>query len=125
MLRLDWRFGLRVYAVTGKKKLLNGPLFVISAAQLCFGLYAIARVATHPSKFINRSLICARTHQPLAMPLPDINLDVFKICIYERWRVGELLYINLATAFGTHPPPGFQYDTISGVLTRLALVAAS
>ena len=113
-----------MYAVTGKKKLLNGPLFAISAAQFCFGIYAIARVATNPSKFINRLFICAQTHQPPAMPLPEINLDAFKVCVFERWRVGELIFINLATAFGTHTPSDFQHNTISGVLTCLSLVAA-
>lgn len=40
-------------------------------------------------------------HQPLVQPLPDIDLDPFKICIYRRWKVGELIYYALAMLFGT------------------------
>ena len=37
--------------------------------------------------------------------MPDINLDVFKMCSCQRWRLGELLYINIAISFGVFSSP--------------------
>ena len=58
----------------------------------------------------------ARAHRFPVAPFPEIDLDVFKICIYKRWRLGEVLYVNLLIAFGTPSPPNSQHKLISGVL---------
>lgn len=69
----------------------------------------------NPGEFLDRLLVGTRTHQPLALPLPEINLDAFKVCIFGRWRLGELLYINLATSFGTPSPPNLQHNSPLGL----------
>ena len=98
-------FGLRIYAVTGRNKLAAGGLSVLVAAQLPLGIYSIVRAAINPSKTFDCSFVRARAHRPLVLLLPNINLDVFKTCIYGRWRLGELLFANTAIAFGTLPTP--------------------
>jgi len=56
--------------------------------------------------------------RPPAQPLPEIDLDAFKVCFYQRWRVGELLFTNLVIAFGMSSPSNLQHDLTSGVLMR-------
>ena len=43
-------FDLRVYAVTGKKKLPGCVLSVLIAAELIFGIYSVIRVAMDSRK---------------------------------------------------------------------------
>lgn len=93
--------GLRIYAVTGRNKLVAGGLSVLVAAQFPLGIYSIVRAATVPSRFLNCGFVRVRTHRPLVLLLPNINLDAFKTCIYGRWRLGELLFANTTIAFGT------------------------
>ncbi|KAF9647537.1 hypothetical protein BDM02DRAFT_3116882 [Thelephora ganbajun] len=73
---------LRVYAVTERNKWLAGVLSVLIAAQFGFGFFSMIRVAIHPLQ-----------------PMPEINLDPFKFCVYKRWRLGELIFVNIAVAF--------------------------
>lgn len=40
----------------------------------------------------------------LVRRLPEINLDPFKFCVYETWKLGDLVFINIAIAFGTLSP---------------------
>ena len=54
-------------------------------------------------------------------PLPEIDLDVFKICIYRRWKVGELMYYSLAVLFGAFQFPclrAYCYRTSGPQVTR-------
>ena len=44
-----------------------------------------------------------------AQPVPDVDLDAFKICSFEEWRFGEVFFINVALAFGVSLP----FNTIS------------
>ena len=47
----------RVYAVTGRKKLLGGALCVPITAQICFGIYFVILTASSPCKFLNRLFV--------------------------------------------------------------------
>ena len=40
----------------------------------------------------------------LAQPVPAINIDAFRLCIYKRWKLGELLFTNLVIFFGMVSP---------------------
>jgi hypothetical protein len=42
--------------------------------------------------------------------LPEINIDAFRICIYERWKLGELIFTNLVIAFGKSSIFNLRYD---------------
>ena len=84
-----------------------------------FGIYAVAKITMGPCGFLNSSFICVWTHQPPVEPLPEINLDPFRVCFHRRWRFGELFYISLVIAFGT-PSPDLQRHFTPGALTRLA-----
>ena len=97
-------FAYRVYAVTGRNKLIGIVLALTIAAQFCQGTFAIIWIALHSRKAYNHLIVRVRTHWFLVEPLPEINLDPFKICLYERWRLGELMYYNLSTFFGTPSP---------------------
>ncbi|KAF9642340.1 hypothetical protein BDM02DRAFT_3124642 [Thelephora ganbajun] len=73
---------LRIYAITGRNKFLGGVFTFLIATQICSGIFSVVWIALHPLQ-----------------PLPEIDLDVFKICIYKRWKLGELIYFNTATFF--------------------------
>ena len=53
---------LRVYAVTGRNKLLGGALSVIIVMQLCFGTYYTIGAVRNPCKFLSYLFIRMRTH---------------------------------------------------------------
>lgn len=53
---MSW-FGLRVYAVTHRKKLPNGALFFLVAANLFFGIYSTTKFGLGPSKFLNNFFV--------------------------------------------------------------------
>lgn len=102
----------RAYAVTNKNKLFGAGLALLNTAQFCFGIFSIFWIAFRPRKFLNRLSIQTRVdlHQPLVQPLPDIDLDAFKFCVYGRWKPGELIYFNLAIAFGAPSPSILHHD---------------
>ena len=91
--------------MTGRNKFIAGLLCFLIALQLPIGLLALIRAVLEPSNSLNYSSIRAWTHRPLGLLSPEIDLDPFKICIYGRWRPGELLFTNTTLAFGTPPPP--------------------
>ncbi|KAF9644339.1 hypothetical protein BDM02DRAFT_3122078, partial [Thelephora ganbajun] len=73
---------LRIYVMTGRNKFLGGAFTFLIATQICSGMFSVVWIALHPLQ-----------------PLPEVDLDVFKICIYKRWKLGELIYFNTATFF--------------------------
>jgi len=75
-------FALRVYAVTGKNKILGGLLSALISAQLCFGFYLVMRLGMGSPQ-----------------PLPEIDLDQFKVCLTERWQVGEIASVGIPVVF--------------------------
>lgn len=105
---MSW-FGPRVYAVTEKNKLLSGALCVLIAAQLSAGAYSTIRFALAQRKFPTCSFVRVRTHGFPALQTLDINLDVFKVCSYNRWRPAEFIYSNIAISFGTPSPSNLEH----------------
>jgi len=105
--------------VTGKNKLIGGALALTIAVQLCHGIFSIIWLALGPRKYLNHLTVRVRTHRFLVEPFPEINLDPFKLCVYKRWRLGELMYYNLAIFFGKSSPSSLQHRFTPGVLTRL------
>jgi len=59
-----------------------------------------------PQPFIDS---CADSDRSPVLPVPDIDLDVFKICSFGEWQFGEVFFVNVALAFGTPLP----FNTIS------------
>ena len=102
-------FAYRVYAMTGRNKLIGGALALTIIAQFCQGTFAIVWVALQPGKSHSHLIVRVRTHQFLVAPLPEINLDPFKLCATKRWRLEELMYYNLTTFFGTPSPSSLQH----------------
>ena len=90
--------------MTGQNKLIGGALVLAIAAQFCHGIFSVFWFALNPRKYPNHLTFRARTHRFLAAPFPEINLDPFKLCGLEQWRLGELMYYNLAIFFGKSSP---------------------
>jgi hypothetical protein len=52
-------------------------------------------------------------------PLPEINLDTFKVCTFKAWKAGELMYYSSAMLFGTFSPSNLHlYGSTSGILMK-------
>lgn len=80
-------FAHRVYAVTGRNKLIGVALALAAAAQSCHGAFSIVWIGLGPRKSLNHLAVRARTHQFIVQPFPDINPDPFKTCIYKLFNV--------------------------------------
>jgi len=109
---------LRVYAVSGRNKLLRGALSVLIVAQLSVGIYFAAVDGTGPSEFLNRLFVrmCTLFHHPSVQLPPEINLDVYKICIPRHWRPVVVAFSSVSVAFGAHLSSDFRREFASGVL---------
>ena len=112
-------FVYRVYAVTGRNKLIGGAFALAIAAQFCHGTFSIIWFAFGPRKSLNHLTVRVWTNQFLVASLPEINLDPFKVCLYKRWRPGELVYYNQTIFFGKSSPSSLRHCFTPGVLTRL------
>ena len=71
-------------------------------AQLSFGTFLIIKTAMGLGGFLKlffhsycHGFICCS-----AKPLPNINLDTYKLCISEQWRPGGFVFTGLGMAFG-------------------------
>lgn len=73
---------LRLYAVTGRNKILGGIACVLVIVQLVSGLWFTAVTGVRPMQ-----------------QLPQINIDPFRICFFRQWRPGEFSFIILAITF--------------------------
>jgi len=54
-------FGNRIYAITGRNRLLIAPLLALILAQLGFGIYSVVWVAVRPSELLDHPSILVRT----------------------------------------------------------------
>ena len=86
--------------MTGRNKFIGVILALAVTVQLCQGVFSIVWIALRPRKSLNHLTVRVWTYQLLVESLPEINLDPFELCLYERWRLGELMYYNLSTFFG-------------------------
>jgi len=107
----------RVYAVTGRNKVIGGALALVVAAQFSHGVFSAVWVALGPRKSLNNSTVRVQAHRFLVAPFPEINLDSFKLCAYKEWKLGELVFYNLTTFFGKSSPSSLQHRFTPGVLT--------
>lgn len=98
---------LRVYAVTRRNKLLSGTLSLLIAAQLCFGIYFTVMYSMAPCELLNRSFICVWSHRLLVQPLPEIDLNVYKVCLPPKLWPGELTFAGISVTFCTLSPSDF------------------
>lgn len=54
-----------------------------------------------------------------ALPLPDIPLDEFQLCSFQRWRVGEIIFVALSLLYGTSLPANrFHSVTTNPIFTE-------
>jgi hypothetical protein len=56
--------------------------------------------------------------------LPQINLDAFKVCLFQQWRPGEISFVTIAVAFGTsryHTTLRMVSTSISDILSLTPL----
>ena len=67
--------------MSGRNKLLRGALSVLIAAQLIVGIYFAVVDGTGPSEFLNRLFVRMLSHRSSVQPPPEINLDVYNVCI--------------------------------------------
>lgn len=78
---------LRVYAITGGKKLLSGALSILIVAQLGFGIYFIFVNATTPCEFLDRLFVRVWSHSHYSGIFAE----------YKLGRVQGLLSPKMAT----------------------------
>ncbi|KAF9646677.1 hypothetical protein BDM02DRAFT_3188645 [Thelephora ganbajun] len=88
--------------MTRKNKFLGCVLGLLIAAQFWFGIFSTVWIALRPLQ-----------------PIPEIYLDVFKVCAYKRWRLGELIFVNMAISFGVSLSSNLQLNFSSGTLMCL------
>jgi hypothetical protein len=86
--------------VTGQNKLIGIILALAVVAQFCQGVFAVVWIGLGPRKSLNHLTVRARTHRFLVQPLPEVNLDPFKVCLYKLWSLGEHTYYSLTIFFG-------------------------
>ena len=93
--------------MTGKNKLLCGPLFLLIAVQAttavittiiflrlsggAFDAYSLTPVDLHPDQL-----------------LPEEALNLFRLCTHEQWKPAVLTYTILVLAFGAFSPTNFE-----------------
>ena len=94
--------------MTGQNKLVGGALALTIAAQFCHGIFSVFWFAFGPRKYLNHLTVRVRTHRLPVAPFPEINLDPFKLCGFGQWKLGELMYYNLAIFFGKSSPVTLQ-----------------
>ena len=80
-------FAHRVYAVTGRNKLIGVTLALAAAAQFCHGASSIVWIGLAHVNLAVRVQI----HRFLVQPFPEINLNPFKTCVYQMFNLGELI----------------------------------
>ncbi|KAF9783384.1 hypothetical protein BJ322DRAFT_149896 [Thelephora terrestris] len=90
---------LRIYAITRRNKFLAGALAVIIAAEACWNLYSIIRIALGPVQLF-----------------PALGLDPFHICVTKSWEVQELAFYGLAMFFEAF---AFSILVVTAVRSRM------
>ena len=108
---------IRVYAVTGRNRFLCGALCILAAAQLGFGLYHTVMYSVlpceSPQQFFRSRVVSSRS---LVQSLPEIDLDVYRVCIPPKFRPGEVTFTSISFVFGTLLPSDLRDNSTLGVL---------
>ena len=101
----------RVYAVTGKNKLLCSPLLLLIIAQTTAGLITASFWFRLPGgSFEAFSLTRVDMHSD--QPLPEAILSLFRLCTHELWKPGSLAYTVLELAFGVFSSSEFYLGAL-------------
>lgn len=100
-----WR---RVYAATGKNRLLCSPLAFMMVAQ---GFWGVLLLIQHPQGMSSdaRSFTMVDGHRDIK--LPEEIWDLFKLCVLQMWEPWSVGYFSLTLAFGAFSP--FKPDSWS------------
>ena len=106
--------------MTRRNKLLCGVLSALIVSQLSFGVYFAVVDGTGPSEFFNHLLVRMLSHRSSVQKFPDINLDMFHVCVPQERRQVELAFISISVAFGTPSQSDPQRDVTSGTLMLFA-----
>ena len=100
--------------MTGKNKLLCGVLSALIVAQLSFGIYFAIVDGMGPSELLNRLFVRVSFHRSSVQKFPEINLEMFYVCVPRERRHVELAFISISVAFGTpllsDPQHGFTSE---------------
>jgi len=72
---------LRVYAITGKNRWISGGLYGLTILQFGVGVYLCVYSSLHPQR------------------LPQIDLDAYRMCLFQCPIFGSLLYTSLSLVF--------------------------
>jgi len=75
---------LRIYAVTRNNRWIASYLSFITFAQFAFGLYLMIRFATRP-----------------AVSIPNLPFDEFQFCLFQQWKIGEIIYALYSVVYDT------------------------
>ena len=60
-----------------------------------------------------------RTPIPTATVFPDVPLEEFQFCIFQRWRTGEVVVTSLTLLYGALPPTTqYPHHTANLVLAQ-------
>ncbi|KAF9648233.1 hypothetical protein BDM02DRAFT_3261179 [Thelephora ganbajun] len=73
---------LRIYAITGKNRMITVCLGIITMSQFTFGLYGSVIYATHGARQI--------------LPIP---LDTYRICTFEQHVSQEIVYTTISLVY--------------------------
>ena len=96
---------VRVYAVTGRNRFLCGALCVLTAAQLCFGIYYTVMYSVLPCETLDSFFAHAWFNsRSLVQSLPEIDLDAYRVCVPPKFRPGEVTFTSISFVFGTLLP---------------------
>ncbi|KAF9649416.1 hypothetical protein BDM02DRAFT_3128379 [Thelephora ganbajun] len=118
---------LRVYAVTGKNKLLAVLLACISLAQFFFGCYQWAMISE--KGFLNGRAYPLFFPTSSAMHWPPIHSDSFRLCFFKEIRVQEVTVVSLSLVYdllafviviwASRRPGGLGRSKIPTILDRI------
>ena len=89
--------------MTERNRRLGIVLLSLIVAQLAVGIALTVRAAIRPCEFFSSFRPHADSGPPIVQQLPEIDLDVFKLCSTDPWKVGFLLSLNTGVAFGAPP----------------------
>ena len=95
---------IRVYAVTRRNKLLCGALLVMIAVQLGAGINFAIAYGTGPRGFLSGFFVRLLSHHSSVQSPPEVDLDVYNVCIPQEQRPAELTFNGISVASGTPFP---------------------